>query len=281
MSKKIIYYLPLFGQLGNQLSIMAHLIAFAKVHGYVVIYPHSSNIKEALNNSNILSGRFHFSKILSNKLLSFVVNKLIKYLSFGQNHHFKNLLIINKEFSVDDYISASMLPNKIIITDWLFRYYSGVKNNEEYVRSHLSFKNSFYKNPDKIVRFLKSKYPFFTLVGIHIRRGDYIKWLNGKYHFDLNIYYANMKSLSLQIGNCVFVICSNEDIRLENNDNLTIEYISGSAIEDICVLSKCDYILGPPSTFSGWASFIGKTPIYFLQNKKIEISIEKFSNSFI
>jgi len=27
--------------------------------------------------------------------------------------------------------------------------------------------------------------------------------------------------------------------------------------------AKCDYIVGPPSTFTSWASFYGDVPVYF------------------
>jgi len=34
----------------------------------------------------------------------------------------------------------------------------------------------------------------------------------------------------------------------------------GTAFEDLCALSLVDIIVGPPSTFSGWASFVGGVP---------------------
>jgi len=55
----------------------------------------------------------------------------------------------------------------------------------------------------------------------------------------------------------MFFIASNEKISKEMTSDL--EYFSnidGSAPEDLYALSKCDYILGPPSTFSYWAGFM-------------------------
>ena len=39
-------------------------------------------------------------------------------------------------------------------------------------------------------------------------------------------------------------------------------------------MSMCDYLIGPPSTFTSWASFIGNVPTYHIKNKykKIELS---------
>jgi hypothetical protein len=36
----------------------------------------------------------------------------------------------------------------------------------------------------------------------------------------------------------------------------------GSAVEDLYSLARCDYLLGPPSTFSLWASFYGNVPLH-------------------
>jgi hypothetical protein len=38
----------------------------------------------------------------------------------------------------------------------------------------------------------------------------------------------------------------------------------GSAFADLTALSQCDAVLGPPSTFSGWASFSGRVPLLSL-----------------
>lgn len=280
MKRKTIYYLPLYGQLGNQLSIMAHLIAFAKDYNYIVIFPDSPIMKDALDNSEILSGKFHLNRILSNNLVSRIANKLIRVIYLRENSQSKNLLIVNKRIDIDSINDILPFNSTVIITDWLFRYYSGVKNNAEFIREQLKFKKSARIKSVNFTNSVRNMYTDSNLVGVHVRRGDYSEWNDGKYYFDNDIYYSNMKALSLQL-NCVFVICSNEQIKFENTDMLNIEYFSGTAIEDICVLSNCNYIFGPPSTFSGWASFIGKTPIYFLENNEINITIEKFLHNFV
>jgi hypothetical protein len=41
----------------------------------------------------------------------------------------------------------------------------------------------------------------------------------------------------------------------------------GHFIEDLYALASCDYIIGPPSTFSQWASFYGNVPRYMVNYK--------------
>jgi len=42
-------------------------------------------------------------------------------------------------------------------------------------------------------------------------------------------------------------------------------------------LSKCDYLLGPPSTFSMWASFIGDVPLRLIKGAEENIQMDQFS----
>ena len=49
-----------------------------------------------------------------------------------------------------------------------------------------------------------------------------------------------------------------------------------TVIGDLIALSKCDLILGPPSTFSGWAAWYGKVPIHFLENPTISLALDSF-----
>jgi hypothetical protein len=47
-------------------------------------------------------------------------------------------------------------------------------------------------------------------------------------------------------------------------------------LEDMYALAGCDYIIGPPSTFSMWASFIGKVPLFHLHDREINFSLSDF-----
>jgi hypothetical protein len=96
-------------------------------------------------------------------------------------------------------------------------------------------------------------------LGVHVRRKDYKDFCQGRYFYDEKIYRAWIK-------HC---------LRLINTPNIRIKFYTsdpdfvnfhlldlgdlgpGRAIEDLVGLSQCDYILGPPSTFSMWASFMG------------------------
>lgn len=106
--------------------------------------------------------------------------------------------------------------------------------------------------------------------GIHMRGGDYRKWLGGKYFFEQILYRkAADKLISLLPKQKVrFLICSNEPIQHDIFDS--IEYFSineATASQDIYALSLCDYIIGTLSSFNAWASLLGDVPLFTILNE--------------
>lgn len=119
------------------------------------------------------------------------------------------------------------------------------------------------------------------IVGIHVRRGDYATWNNGKYFYSLTQYHDFMKRVKKLYNDkkVVFFISSNEKFSLSLFDDCTCyrHENSSSVILDLYSLSLCDRIIGPISTFSRWASFYGEKPLCFLTNANQEFSEDSFS----
>ncbi len=46
---------------------------------------------------------------------------------------------------------------------------------------------------------------------------------------------------------------------------LQVTFGTGDLIEDMYALASCDYLIGPPSTFTMWASFYGKVPLNIIR----------------
>lgn len=118
-------------------------------------------------------------------------------------------------------------------------------------------------------------------IGVHLRRGDYKNYRNGIYYYSDKDYHHIMKYITslLSEKKVVFVLCSNEEIDLTFYNDLNIVRLeNANLIEDNYLLSKCDYIIGPPSTYSMWASFFGKVPLFFLKNKNTNFNLNNFSH---
>jgi hypothetical protein len=107
------------------------------------------------------------------------------------------------------------------------------------------------------------------LVGIHIRRGDYVRYREGQWFFDNATYRRLIVHLqSLFPGETVgFIVATNEPFPADDFASLPTHAGPGHFALDMYALAGCDLIAGPPSTFSGWASFVGNRPVYFLTDK--------------
>jgi hypothetical protein len=120
------------------------------------------------------------------------------------------------------------------------------------------------------------------VIGVHIRRGDYATWHNGRFFYELEEYHQFMLRIQdLYKGHRVsFFISSNEDFSLDNFKGCECRRYGkqpSGAILDLYTLSLCDCIIGPFSSYSRWASFIGEVPLCFLETKDQQFTEDSFS----
>ena len=121
------------------------------------------------------------------------------------------------------------------------------------------------------------------ICGVHLRFGDYKIFQGGKYYFNQEQYLSKMSEVKEVFPDkkVAFFISSNEKIDLsffKGCDCFTIP--NSNAAKDLYGLSLADNIIGPPSTFSGWASYYGNTPLYFIEDIKNKIEISSFFQIF-
>ena len=149
------------------------------------------------------------------------------------------------------------------------KHYAVLRNYYCFDEKKLSAKSKRLKNLiDK--KIIEGKF----LVGIHIRRGDYKKWNEGKYYFDDDFYKYLIKNLKNKLTNDnkepFFIVVSDEKI----NSKIGMDFFSGGSWqEDQILLQCCDLIVGPPSTFTMWASYISKVPLIELNPNKKKINL--------
>jgi hypothetical protein len=120
------------------------------------------------------------------------------------------------------------------------------------------------------------------VVGVHIRRGDYATWNDGRFFYELEDYHQFMLRIQklYKDRRISFFISSNEDFSLDIFTSCECRRFGkepSGAILDLYTLSVCDRIIGPFSSYSRWASFIGEVPLCFLETKDQLFTEESFS----
>lgn len=113
------------------------------------------------------------------------------------------------------------------------------------------------------------------LVGVHVRRTDYRIWNNGKYYYGNDVYERVINEMRQQLGEARFIVFTDEPDTLNHNLAALNAQLSSAEL-DQSLMSECDYLIGPPSTFTLWASFMGKVPLLHVLDAKQKIQLCDF-----
>jgi hypothetical protein len=147
---------------------------------------------------------------------------------------------------------------------WVFRAPGALRRQAEKVRAYFRPTAEYEQASSQAIAPLRKNAE--VIIGVHVRQEDYRRWLKGSCFFTMPQYAAWMRELADQFpGQRVsFLICSDEPRRQEEFQGLSVGFGPGTAMGDLYALAKCDYILGPLSSYSQWASFCGNKPLYSL-----------------
>jgi hypothetical protein len=113
-------------------------------------------------------------------------------------------------------------------------------------------------------------------LGVHIRRGDYKTLQGGRFYYDDQQYIDTIRRFAEQHPDrqTDVYICTN-DMQLDQSlyeQQLAPQRVffpCGSPTEDLCLLSECDYLIGPLSSFTLIASMYRNTPLFWMMDDNI------------
>ena len=160
-----------------------------------------------------------------------------------------------------------------IVNGWNFRENKLTKKYHKELKEIYNFKKKKETKKIKLlVNYLeKLKKGGKYLVGLHIRRNDYKLWNNGKYYFSDEFYEFVIKKIRIDFANKnkdpFIILVSDEKI----SPKIGVDFLSnGTWKEDQIILQSCQILIGPPSTFSMWASYISQIPLIKITSKEMK-----------
>lgn len=128
-------------------------------------------------------------------------------------------------------------------------------------------------------------------LGVHIRRGDYKTFNGGRFFYSDEQYVGVIKQfLLLHPEKPVAVYICGNDPSLDKDyyrQQLTgtgkvrsafLSFPDGNPGEDLCLLSQCDYLIGPPSTFTLAAAMYHDVPLCWLKDINQQITETSFGH---
>jgi hypothetical protein len=276
------------GQLGNQMMVLAHLIATALEFQTRVWAP---GFKECADNLQYFSGdslcrypgrgrrRYRLPGIIGRIVyfLSRVVSAALVRVPFSLP--WIRITRLSSLYSQADLSVLLLKEEKVrlhLLQGWLLRNKSALIKHIDSVRQVLQPRQDVVDEASALIEQLRGTGAM--VIGLHVRRGDYQRHQYGRYFFSLEDYRAiGERALALWADrNAVLLVCSDEPVPPEVFRGIHARISTGNAIFDLTCLSLCDAVVGPPSSFTMIASLIGSTPLYSCENANALFSRDDF-----
>lgn len=260
------------GQLGNLLFIYGHFLAYGKEQDVRIVNPSFYGYKSYF----AATAGFSFYRNKAAYSFCYLLSRLLFRLRVKSR--FISVMALEWGQEADLEKTPELKSTVCFVQGWLFRSDRLFKKHETVIRDFFVPAASFKKNLDL---FFEKHFPdpTETIIGIHIRRGDYKTFEEGKYFYSVEDYSRIIQQLALLFKdrNPHFLVCSNEKISFGSGlSHLKITPGPGHELLDLYALSRCHYISGPPSTYSMWASFYGSRPLYMIKDVTCSIRESDF-----
>ncbi len=269
-NKKLFIISIPYGRWGNRIMLFSYIIAWAKKYNCRIMNPSFSEYSEY----------FHYFKKNKLCLYPYEVNYFTHFIAFFSTHIEKALERITLRKFKFPYchtvdlenkykntktlnIKNLLIKNKIILFHgFLFgeRDFSLIDSNRKILNHVFSFNKSINNKCFELIKRIKND----KIVGICMRQGDYQNYLDGKFYLNDSKYLELIKNLTSKLPNYgIFIACEEQKENFKP-DNCTISFKNPAL--NMCMLSKCDLLIGPPSTFLTWAAFYNNIKVCYIDN---------------
>jgi hypothetical protein len=267
-----------YGYYSNRLFQNLHFEAFCLENAIPYINPTFADIANYYSSPPNL-GTSQTVRFLKPKLAKYLIKTglLGKKITF-KDHHPDNVSMLLRQAQQDP-------PPNLYVDGWGFRAHDLTAKYQDLFIAKYALKETFYLHNPIFQLQLSVERQTTAVVGVHVRRGDYRTWQGGQYFFDDQVYIDNMLDLEAKIAatyakNCLFIIFSNESINLRETSLLkpaNIHISENAWYIDHLLMSQCDFLIGPPSTFTLWASYLGKTKFWHITDDSGVIDLDAFT----
>ncbi len=285
-----------YGQLGNRLWLYAHMIGAAAEYGVSVAnpcfheyadlfpstradlwcrYPEVSPPEMELERRPVPS-RWQ-RKLLAKGI--YLVGKTLHRLPLRNYPAHVIRLPDNESYDLQSDAFRELATSKrpVLVMGWEFRCDSLFEKHAAEIRRHFRLAPEHSEPVRQCIDEARQRSDI--VVGIHIRHGDYATYMNGRYFYEVSDYAAKMRQIQAQFSprRVTFLVCSNAHLNHDDFAGLDIQFGPGHLAQDMYALAETDLIIGPPSTFSMWASFYGNTPLWTMADRNETIDVHSLT----
>lgn len=259
------------GRMCNNILQFGHVYAWAREHNRSVV-----SMRFAYKYKY-----FHISDTPRHNIFFYLMGK------YGAKMHLLPVVEFDADVPDTSMKEVKMIDHRhIVVEGWYVRFYDLFLKYRHEIKALFAFKPDIVR---KTTGYL-APYGQSIKLGLHVRRGDYATWQDGKYLFSdaqfisiVNQFATLHTDLPIEL-----FVCGN-DPSLDKQAYINafgaahVHFPDGNPGEDLCLLSQMDYLIGPPSTFTLVASMYRDVPLYWIQDAGRtlqDISFKKFDELF-
>lgn len=257
------------GRLCNRLGAFAHYLAFCYETDRKILNlsfydysKHFSNLSDGIlcqlkpaGVSLPLNGiTFRLARSLPSALVKFgLMERLDGKLDGGE-------LTADREIAIGDgeFIERYERKRIMALEGWKFRAFNLVRKHADLIINALQFEREIKQEATEFL----ARHHCENLVGLHVRQGDYAEAFGGKYHYSVVEYVKALRTVVNGASRTKVLIFSDGKVDLRLFSEFDVSVVGKSDVTELELMSRCDQIVGPPSSFNQWASFIGRTPLF-------------------
>lgn len=263
-----------FGRLGNRLYRFGNVLAFAREHGLKAV-DLSFGEDGYLEKFERLASLAACEYPLPEEGAELDPGRIRRQLMGTNVSYVENL---DARYDLDYEREAAKGKDILWLDGFHFQADELVDRHRAEIQAFFAPARSVADRVEAAFRSLRSQHG--RIVGVHIRQTDFATWNDGSCYFEVPDYVAVLLQLQEQLAseNPLFLLFSDGPLSDEPFAGLPVLFSNGDAMEDMHSLSRCDLIVGAPSsTFSGWSSFYGDKPLYTLKGPEQQVSLHEFS----
>lgn len=199
--------------------------------------------------------------------------------SIFNNKNFKSIGIRQDSKDPSHIEWAYKLFPAVFVGGWDFRVHNLTEKLQDYFISKYTIKDRFLQGVNLVQHISQWKLDNYVVLGVHIRRGDYRTYENGRFFYSDCTYrhFAALLTKMLESdGRRVKIIAFSND-STSINELIECELSMNEWYVDHHLMSQCDLLIGPPSTFTMWASYIGRVPYFHINSPSSPVGLSSFS----
>ena len=274
LRKELLIVCDKYGRLGNRLFLFAQLIEFHRKSGREIWMPGFHDYNKFFENTKnscffrFPLGKFNIPTPFSGVATFYAFNKISKIFEKLNTKYLVNSLINYSPTDGNPFERINALPFRcVLFNGFIFhQHFLDLQNSLPSIRMIFKPSSQFIHLIEDPIKKLRKKSQL--IVGVLVRQTDYRVWNGGKSFFTSFEYARILKRLynSFNEQSLSFFIASDENQDEKTFENLVCTVRVGFPLENLYSLAKCDFLIGPTSSYIAWAALYGSISSYTIQS---------------